>query len=159
MRNACGMQKPFSAPAKLAGEQARRRAVIRLTPLIDMVFILLVFFMLASSFLDWRSLTLDTSAATSQPEPSEQEPFVVAIHGERLLLNGEAMALETLIQRARVRQPVDSRVSLQPIGDTGVQRVISVLDALSAARIAPLRLIEDPDWQPAPDKEKIDALP
>jgi biopolymer transport protein ExbD len=153
------MQKPFSAPAKLAGEQARRRAVIRLTPLIDMVFILLVFFMLASSFLDWRYLALDTSAATSQPETAEQDPFVVAVQGERLLLNGEPLALEALIQRARARQPGDSVVSLQPVGDTGVQQVISVLDALSAARIEPLRLIEDPDWQPAPDKEKFDALP
>ena len=41
----------------------RRRSPISLTPLIDVVFILLVFFMLASSFLDWRSITLAAPSA------------------------------------------------------------------------------------------------
>ncbi|OOC09384.1 ExbD/TolR family protein, partial [Thioalkalivibrio halophilus] len=39
----------------------RRRNLISLTPLIDVVFILLVFFMLASSFLDWRAVELEAS--------------------------------------------------------------------------------------------------
>ena len=53
-------------PQRLAdsfGQRAsRRRALIGLTPLIDVVFILLVFFMLASSFLDWRAIDLTAPA-------------------------------------------------------------------------------------------------
>ena len=47
----------------LAAAAQKKRPLISLTPLIDVVFILLVFFMLASSFLDWRSIDLSTPAA------------------------------------------------------------------------------------------------
>ncbi|MEF8794620.1 ExbD/TolR family protein [Thiohalorhabdus sp.] len=143
------MQAPFSAPAKLAGKQARRKPVISLTPLIDVVFILLVFFMLASSFMDWRSLSLDTSAA-GEPAPAEQTPFVVQISKESLRLNGDAITLEALIDKARARQPADQPVHLQPSSDTRVQGMVSILDALSAAGVQPLKLVEDPGWRPAP---------
>ena len=46
---------------KFATAPSRRR-LISLTPLIDVVFILLIFFMLASSFLDWRAIGLDAPA-------------------------------------------------------------------------------------------------
>ena len=44
------------------GQQRPTGRLISLTPLIDVVFILLVFFMLASSFLDWRSIDLTVSS-------------------------------------------------------------------------------------------------
>ncbi len=54
------------------GEQRPTGRLISLTPLIDVVFILLVFFMLAASFLDWRSVDLNVSsgvsAATTAPQ-------------------------------------------------------------------------------------------
>ena len=60
------MQRPISARLRLVNRagrpQGRRRPLISLTPLIDVVFILLVFFMLASSFLDWRSIDLNAPA-------------------------------------------------------------------------------------------------
>ncbi|MBO8087018.1 MAG: biopolymer transporter ExbD, partial [Marichromatium sp.] len=40
-----------------------RRNPISLTPLIDVVFILLLFFMLASHFDQWRALALDARGA------------------------------------------------------------------------------------------------
>jgi hypothetical protein len=49
------MQACAPQPRRLAAEPRRRRALISMTPLIDVVFILLIFFMLASSFLNWRS--------------------------------------------------------------------------------------------------------
>ncbi|MEM6945656.1 MAG: biopolymer transporter ExbD, partial [Pseudomonadota bacterium] len=49
------MAHTASLPPRLAN-RPRKRLRISITPLIDVVFILLVFFMLASSFLDWRSI-------------------------------------------------------------------------------------------------------
>lgn len=40
--------------------ETRRRRVMNLTPLIDVVFLLLVFFMLASTFLKFGTIKLDT---------------------------------------------------------------------------------------------------
>ena len=142
------MHKPYRHTTKLAALQPRRKAVISLTPLIDVVFILLVFFMLASSFMDWRSLSLDTSAA-SQPAPSEQTPFVVQVGETDLQRNGEVITQAALIEQARSRRPPDQPVRIQPLADTRVQAVVKVLDALNAAGIAPLKLVDDPEWQPA----------
>jgi len=130
----------------LAAPTARRRSVISLTPLIDVVFILLVFFMLASSFMDWRTLSLDTAAAGA-PAPAEEAPFVVQIETGELRLNGDAITLEALIDTARARRPVAQPVSLQPMGETRVQAVVRVLDALNAAGVGPLKLVDDPAWQ------------
>lgn len=41
----------------------RRRRVMNLTPLIDVVFLLLVFFMLASTFLKYGTVKLETAGA------------------------------------------------------------------------------------------------
>jgi biopolymer transport protein ExbD len=41
----------------------RRRRVVNMTPLIDVVFLLLVFFMLASTFLKFGTVKLETSGA------------------------------------------------------------------------------------------------
>ncbi|MCC5853821.1 MAG: biopolymer transporter ExbD [Alkalimonas sp.] len=128
-------------------QPARRKAVISLTPLIDVVFILLVFFMLASSFADWRTIAMDTSAAAT-PAPAEQSPFLVQISPEAVQLNGETITLATLVQRAQSRQPANRVVLVQPMADTQVQALVQVLDALNHAGIQPLDLVEDPAWQP-----------
>jgi len=47
--------------------QTRRKTSISLTPLIDIVFILLLFFMLTSSFVPWR--TVDTPLAVPSDTP------------------------------------------------------------------------------------------
>ena len=140
------MQKPFDVPLKLAAKTGRRKAVISLTPLIDVVFILLVFFMLASSFMDWQSLSLDTSAA-SEPSVSEEKPFIIEVRDQELSLNGDRITLPDLIEKARSRQPVTQPVSLQAMADTRVQRMVEVLDALNAAGVQPLNLVDDPQWQ------------
>jgi len=131
---------------KLAAPTGPRRSVISLTPLIDVVFILLVFFMLASSFLDWRKLSLDTAAAGA-PAPAEEKPFVLQIEGDELRFNGEGITLQASIEAARARRPADQPVSLQPMGGTRVQSVVRVLDALNAAGVGPLKLLDDPDWR------------
>jgi biopolymer transport protein ExbD len=142
------MQKPFSQTAKLAEQQARRKAVISLTPLIDVVFILLVFFMLASSFLDWHSVPLDTpSASTSTSDSTESKPFVVQIYPLSVRLNEQELTLAQLLEKAQARESVAQVVHLQPMADTPVQSVITILDALNQAGIKPLTLIEDPAWK------------
>jgi biopolymer transport protein ExbD len=42
----------------------KRRQAISLTPLIDVVFILLLFFMLSSSFVPWRQINVSMSTQT-----------------------------------------------------------------------------------------------
>ena len=61
-----------------SGRGRRSPVEINLTPLIDVVFILLVFFMLASSYLDWKVVDLRISAAGGKAKSAERS-FVVRL--------------------------------------------------------------------------------
>jgi biopolymer transport protein ExbD len=145
------MQKPFDVSLKLSEKTKRRKAVISLTPLIDVVFILLVFFMLASSFMDWQSISLDTAAAShASVSESEEKPFIVEVRQQVLMVDGESLTLAELIAKAQSRGTLTQPVSLQPMADTQVQQLVDVLDALNNAGIKPLNLLDDPQWQATP---------
>jgi len=145
------MQPPQrSRPARLAELAPRRRAAISLTPLIDVVFILLVFFMLASSFLDWRAISLDTvESPPTVRRASEERPLLVGVGAKETRLNGEVLPMDELLERLQQRLASDpeASVQIQPLGDTRLQAVISVLDRLTLAGISRLTMVRDRSWQ------------
>ena len=111
-----------------------RKRLVSLTPLIDVVFILLLFFMLASSFIEWRSIGLNVPAGGSAGS-SDQESLVIGVSRDgKLRLNGEAVTWEGL--EARIR-PVLARDAAQPFvvqpeAEVPLQRIVTVLDRLAA---------------------------
>ena len=52
--------------------QPKRKNAISLTPLIDVVFILLLFFMLTSSFVPWRIVDTPLSVSSENPKVAEE---------------------------------------------------------------------------------------
>ena len=140
--------EPYT-PSKLVLHQPRRRAVISLTPLIDVVFILLVFFMLASSFLDWRSIKLDTVLPPpSARQVTDQRPLLLSVTAEQTRLNGESLSMDELLPRLQQRLDADPNavVRVQPLGDTPLQVVVGVLDELKIAGITRLTMVRDRNW-------------
>ena len=117
----------FSPPAP-------RRALVSLTPLIDIVFILLVFFMLASSFEDRAALPIHPAApsASGGPAPPTTQLLVRAtgvIFGGRAATIDEAARLAAAQETAR-----PAHVTLvEAARGAPLQRVVSTLDALRAA--------------------------
>ena len=142
------MQRPISARPQLVNRagrpQGRRRPLISLTPLIDVVFILLIFFMLASSFLDWRSIDLNAPAQAAAG-PALEGALLVEIHPDRLLLSGEAISLELLTSRIaeRVEAKPDQRVVVKSAAGVPLQNAVNVLDRLTEAGAAQLSLTRD----------------
>lgn len=122
------------APSPLRTRAAARRRAISLTPLIDVVFILLVFFMLASSFLDWRHISLQTPAGPAAGT-SMTGALLVEVRPDGVRLAGETLALESLVERvaARLADDPSRRVLIAPADGVSLQRAIDVLDRLSAA--------------------------
>ena len=120
----------FSPPS-----EAGRRAVISLTPLIDVVFILLVFFMLASSFLDWRAIELETPAAPAASSAEDSDVLVVRLEGDRLIVGGAAVgadALEREIARY-IADGAEQAVRVEIGADVSLQSAITVAELVSAA--------------------------
>lgn len=120
----------------------RRRSLVSLTPLIDVVFILLVFFMLATSFLDWRSIVMDLPGAGSTV--AEESPaLVVSIHADgALLLEGETVEPNGLARRLSefMAADPDRQVIVRPDDSVNLQRITQVVEQLQAAGAVRMRL-------------------
>ena len=133
-----------SPAPRLATERRRRRNLISLTPLIDVIFILLVFFMLASSFLHWRAIELDPPQRAGGSD-AMTGAMLVEVRASGLRLAGEAIELPTLIQRLRQQagDDPDRRVLIKPAEGVSLQRTVDVLDRLDTADIDNVSLIGD----------------
>lgn len=120
----------------------RRRNLISLTPLIDVVFILLVFFMLASSFLNWRSITLDAPKQTGT-SASLELALLIEVRTDGLRLGGETMSLERIASRAAtaLAKKPDRPILVRPDDGVPVQDVVVIVDTLAAAGIGNMSLI------------------
>ena len=133
---------PFSNPPG-PRNRPRRRARVSLTPLIDVVFILLVFFMLASSFTEWRSIRLTSAEAGGAAAPGMVGAMLVEVRPDGVRLSGRRMAPDALVERLAARREThpEMRVLVRPAGGVEMQRVVDLLDRLSAAGIARLDLV------------------
>ena len=121
----------------------RRRSLISLTPLIDVVFILLLFFMLASSFLDLHSIVLDAPAKGSGA-PAVEGALLVDVRLDGVRFAGQYVGMDELVQRVRIAlaDAPDRRVLVRPAERVKLQDTVRILDALSAAGVTRLSLME-----------------
>ena len=121
----------------------RRRQLVGLTPLIDVVFILLVFFMLASSFLDWRSVSLGIPAEGPAVSEAETRSLVVRLFDDGgYALDGESLDLDGLESGlARALASDESRpVVVRADSSVPLRRLMAVVDAATRAGATDLNL-------------------
>lgn len=83
-----------------------------MTSLIDVIFLLLLFFMLTSTFSKYGEIEL-TAAGQGSAGDSEAKPHFLSLQADRMLLNGVAVA------------PEDLPNSLQPDAD-GADRLVLI---------------------------------
>ncbi|TMM54098.1 ExbD/TolR family protein [Sulfitobacter sabulilitoris] len=111
-----------------------------LTPMIDVVFLLLVFFMLVARFGQDFTLPLTTAGVgapyAGPPRLVDVTPAGVRLNGGAIDLPGLAAALDPLM-----RDPSDT-VILRPLEGADVQRLVTVIDTLRAAGLERLVLVE-----------------
>lgn len=114
----------------------RRR--IGLTPLIDIVFLLLVFFMLASSFIELRRLDVSVRRSDGATSARVVPPLEVVLRASGAVEIGGAFVAPEAVGSAvaaALRASPDRPVVVGAEADVPVQRVVTVLDRLSAAGI------------------------
>ncbi|MAC78435.1 MAG: indolepyruvate ferredoxin oxidoreductase [Rhodobacteraceae bacterium] len=119
---------------------ARKRRKPSMTPMIDVVFLLLVFFMLASRFGIDQAIPLPLAGAG---QGYSGPPRLVEILPEGLMLNGMDTTPEELAPKLTemTEAPTDT-IILQGRDGANLQRVVDVTHMLNAAGFATLVLIE-----------------
>lgn len=101
------------------------RRPLALTPLIDVIFLLLLFFMLTSTFSTYGEIELSNARKGSGTVTSDIERFFVQLGAERLTLNGQPTTLEDIAATTETGQVL---VSLD--ADTTAQGLVDFLSVV-----------------------------
>ena len=101
-----------------------------LTPLIDCVFLLLVFFMVTTVFLHTKGLDVDLPAPSQSVEEQKKDINVILDHDGQIEIGGEPVEAPALAQRL-VRAMAEARnenIIIQADGECAQRHVVHVVD-------------------------------
>jgi len=115
--------------------RARIHSHLDIAPLIDVVFLLLVFFMLTSTFLVPEAIELELPESSSATA-TEITPMIVSLNASgELALNGESIQLDKLRLTIEplIAANTDITITLKSDAHTEVQQLLTVMDEIRAA--------------------------
>lgn len=131
-------------------ELTEEKAELQIAPLIDVVFLLLIYFMVTAALIKKEadmSVSLPGQVEQTEPVDMPDEQIIDILHDGRVLLNNrfygedgerELPGLEeTLIRYREASESLGSKalITIQPEDDTRHERVIDVLNACAGAGI------------------------
>lgn len=117
---------------------------INITPLIDVVFILLIFFMVTTTFQREADLAINLPEASKEPEPQQQAPLEIVINAQgRFYVGGQELVNNRIETVKRALQKVaagrkDKPLVIRADAHTPHQFVVTAMDA--AAQLGLVRL-------------------
>ncbi len=114
----------------------REEVNVELTPLIDVVFLLLIFFMVSSTFISETQLKIDLPEASGELQEIEANVLEIAVdkRGEyaingRILVNNELSTLVRALQEAAKSVDKKERVIVTADANATHQAVVRAMDA------------------------------
>ena len=111
----------------------RKHSLISLTPLIDVVFILLIFFMLASSFAEWQFIELSVGEIEEIRADSLRTSRIKLVSNDTFLLNDKEMGIEEIVSivRERCRGNINHPIIIQSHDGVSLQSLVTILDQIN----------------------------
>lgn len=117
-------QMEFEGTKRIAPE-------LNIAPLVDVVFLLLIFFMLTSTLLERKMIEVDLPLAGSAASSSELAPVTITLRGtSEIFLNGEISSQETLANELANFKNPEALVLIRSDQAVQVQTLVSVIDTL-----------------------------
>lgn len=118
-------------------ERRRREdSGVDLTPLIDVVFLLLIFFMVSTTFIRETQLKIDLPEASGELQEIEEDVVEITVDqlgdyavNDRLLVNNELATLLRALDEVLATQKPDVRVIITADANAAHQAVVRAMDA------------------------------
>lgn len=110
--------------------KSKRKVLINITSLIDVLFLLLIFFMISSTFLEQPGIKLELPPAQSAVV-SEQRDYILFVDKEgKMFLNQDEVVLKDLDERLKEALPnmKDSALILKADQNVSHGTVVRVMD-------------------------------
>jgi len=116
--------------------RSHQEATVELTPLIDVVFLLLIFFMVSTTFIRETQLKIDLPEASGELQELEDRVIEITVDragdyavNERLLVNSELRTLVRALEEARAGGASGDRVVITADARSSHQAVVRAMDA------------------------------
>ena len=108
----------------------RRKVIINITSLIDVLFLLLIFFMVSSTFLEQPGMKLELPETKSQTQEKIKNFVLEMTADEQIILNGEKVTFDNLEQHFTELLPTVEEKTLILKADKHVAhgKVVKVMD-------------------------------
>ena len=122
-------------------QQSIHRRRPSLTPIIDVIFLLLVFFMLASTFNVDQKVNLLSEIVYGSSQ-YDQNPRLIEIKSNKLLINGvEADDSEAIRKLEEITPDLSQIIIVQVLGST-TQRMLDVMELLKSSGFSNLKVTD-----------------
>ena len=118
-----------------------RRVALDLSPLMDIVFLLLIFFLVTTTFLPDAGMDLELPES-STAAPSEVAPTVVSVSQEGAIqFDGRAVSVEELQQAVQALSQADrQKITVRADARVGYGVIVRIIDALRTAGVEGISL-------------------
>ncbi|RMF58184.1 MAG: biopolymer transporter ExbD [Calditrichaeota bacterium] len=107
-----------------------RRVILNITPLVDVLFILIIFFTVSSTFLEQPGIKLELPKAASA-KPERVEKAVLSISSdEKIFFRGEEITLEDLpnVLQTTMKNSQDKSLIISADKETHHGLVVAIMD-------------------------------
>ncbi len=129
---------------------------VDITPLIDVVFLLLIFFMVTTTFVREGGVTLELPEADTEvmARPAEPLQIIVGVDGN-YLVNGEPLADQTVVtlmaaMRAAAREDGETPILISADARAPHAAVVRVMDAAGRLGFERVRIATQPAEEDGP---------
>ncbi len=113
---------------KLQGALQRQRR-LSLTSLIDVIFLLLLFFMLSSTFTKFAEIEIASAGSGSGAPPTAEQPVFVSLRPDNILVNGAETGFAELVSAIKaIASSVRPTVLISVTDSVTSQRLVDVLN-------------------------------
>lgn len=127
------------------GKRSRQEANADITPLIDVVFLLLIFFMTSTVFKKSELALLLNLPKTEAGEQttSNNETLVIEVSKDKTAISGKGLTLEELEQQLSQIKNKEKAIDLRVDKEVQYARLVKILDLLKKFDLSNLSLITE----------------